>query len=132
MDVSQEAKERMQYREKNKKKLAFTIIGGAILLGGVACAVALPLMYCKPTPDEKVIEINATNVTNYLIDANTQIYIEQSSSGAFGHKLLDLKKLSDDNDNITHFVITENIDFGFLVNPDMDCHLSAKNNAIVN
>lgn len=32
----------------SKKKLSLIIVGSAVLLGGVACAIALPLTYCGP------------------------------------------------------------------------------------
>jgi hypothetical protein len=43
-----------------------------------------------------------------------------------------LKALSDENKDITNFVISGTIDFGFLIDPEMDCSLSGVNNATVN
>jgi hypothetical protein len=42
-------KNKMKTNSKlSKKKLSLIIVGSAVLLGGVACAIALPLTYCGP------------------------------------------------------------------------------------
>jgi hypothetical protein len=55
MNTSKEIRKRILYRG-NRKKLAFSVIGGTILLGGVACAIALPLTYCNPHSKEIIDE----------------------------------------------------------------------------
>jgi hypothetical protein len=72
------------------------------------------------------LEINNANVTSYLTPENTPIFIAGTTSHTIGNKLLKLKEFSAVNGNITHYIVTEDISFGFLVDPDMDCQISAK------
>ncbi|GHU51045.1 hypothetical protein FACS189459_6100 [Bacilli bacterium] len=39
--------------------------------------------------------------------------------------------MSDENEHIVNFVIDGDVDFGFLIDPDMDCHIFGINNATV-
>jgi flagellar basal body-associated protein FliL len=55
MSTSKESKRRIQHPGNKKKKLSLIIIGSVILLGGVACGVALPLTLCSKT-DEPIDE----------------------------------------------------------------------------
>jgi hypothetical protein len=45
---------------------------------------------------------------------------------------LDLGKLSQDNNDQTNFMVDGTIDFGFLVNPTMDCFIKGEKQAVVN
>jgi hypothetical protein len=118
-----------------KKLKLVTTLSIGLIGGGLLTSIPLIAANCScsptPTPDEKTIEINNTNVAGYLTDSNSQIYYDGSSSYIAGNQLLKLKEFSEVNDNITHFVITSDINFGFLVDPDMDCHISASNGAII-
>jgi hypothetical protein len=96
------------------------------LLGGLAvgatCGATFPLIKCSSP--EKSFEVNAASAAGYLIPQTTRIYVNTNGTYFFaGHQLLDLKALSVDNDNVTNFVITGDVAFGFLVAPDMNCHL---------
>jgi hypothetical protein len=108
-----------------------------VIGGGVATAIILSRL--KPQPAlEKSYDISESTILNYKVSAGTDIYYcndfsrGETNNITLDHDLLDLKALSDDNECVTKFVITQDIDFGFLVNPNMDCKLSAINNAIVN
>jgi hypothetical protein len=73
--------------------------------------------------------INNANITNYLIPANTAIYTTESEASVyrFGHSLINLKAMSDDNNGATEFIIIDDIHFGFLIDPNMDCCLKTNN-----
>lgn len=84
-----------------------------------------------PTSIETGIKITDQIDSRYIINSNVNIYYSYDSSWVFGHKLLDLKALSNDNDGKTFFTIVGEVDFGLLVNPDMDCHINGTDNANV-
>ncbi|GHU32947.1 hypothetical protein FACS1894166_07320 [Bacilli bacterium] len=76
--------------------------------------------------DQNTIDVNS----DYKVAAGNNVYYG-TSYYKFGHDLLNLKKLSDDNDEISNFVINGSIDFGFLVDPNMDCYISGINEGSV-
>jgi hypothetical protein len=72
MNTSKEAKKRIKYQgdNKKKKKIPLIIIGSVLLLGGVACAVVLPLTLCNkpvpPGPVEKAYTIKTDGSDEYF------------------------------------------------------------------
>jgi hypothetical protein len=71
--------------------------------------------------------INNSIAAKYKIERNSEIFINDSDTMSFNEVLIDLKKLSDDNGNGTNFVVEGTVDFGFLVDPNMDCHIAGSN-----
>jgi hypothetical protein len=79
MSINKETKKRFHYQHDNNKKkkhkLALIILGSVVLLGGVACAIALPLTFCSkptPTPPEPVEKLYTikTDGTDEYFDIN--------------------------------------------------------------
>lgn len=117
-------------RKRIKKNIVLWFLFGGIVAAGLTFGSLV--LFCSPKRDVYAIKINETNVKKYLKDANQDVWVSQTESKKIGHKLLDLKALSDENKDITNFVISGTIDFGFLIDPNMDCSLSGINNATVN
>jgi hypothetical protein len=70
--------------------------------------------------------------SDYIVHAGEEVKygVNDADKTKFGNDLLDLKKLSADNNNETFFTIVEDVYFGFLVDPDMNCHINGINNAL--
>jgi hypothetical protein len=75
------------------------------------------------TVTEPII-INEQIDATYKIAANTAIHINDSHDMKFGNVLIDLKSLSNANGGCTNFVVDGAVDFGLLVDPEMDCHIA--------
>lgn len=129
-----------------KKIKILGAISFAIIGGGALASIPLVISSCaawydggdKPAPPAPPVSvgIRITQSTidenpNYKVSAGTNVYYSSSQFVLFGHDLLNLKALSDDNGGETFFTVTENINFGFLVDPSMDCHLNGINGAVV-
>jgi hypothetical protein len=76
------------------------------------------------------VEITQMSANPYLTNPNSSVYYGPQAH-TIGDRLLKLKDFSEANGNITHYVVTENITFGFLVDPNMECYIGAINGATI-
>jgi hypothetical protein len=66
----------------------------------------------------------------YKITSYTTIYVNNNTRMHFNEDLIDLKALSDDHFGLTYFLISGDVDFGFLIDPEMDCHIAGNNSNV--
>jgi hypothetical protein len=116
-----------------------------VVVVGAAVAIPLLLIQCKSEtgdnpnnpiipdiPTEVGIEITNANISDAIV-AGQAIHYTENDTMTFGHKMLDLKVLSDaDPEHRTLFTIDGLVNFGLLIDPDMNCHINGINNASVN
>lgn len=81
----------------------------------------------KPNQPAVTITQNTINEkSDYKVTAESEIWYNNGDDDkiTLGHDLFNLKALSIDHSNTTNFIISGNVNFGFLVDFDMDCHLT--------
>jgi hypothetical protein len=124
------------------KAMSFALIGGGALVG-----IPLAIDSCakKTKPAEPVVEIGdeitEEKAEPFLVPptggtTKTTVYTNATNSIVLDHKLLDLKSFYEsETANPQHqslFTIMSNIDFGFLIDPDMtEVRINAINGAVI-
>jgi hypothetical protein len=85
-----------------------------------------------PTPIETGIKITGSmKNSTYIVHAGENVYVTDGVPKTFENDLLDLKALSDaDSEHRTLFTVAGHVNFGFLVDPDMDCHINGIDSAL--
>ncbi|MDR0545726.1 MAG: hypothetical protein LBG49_02275 [Mycoplasmataceae bacterium] len=115
-----------------KKKLLLKILLPISLLI-IALSIFLGCFYgCKP----KFITINNKTInqkkSKYKVESGKDIWLNSIGDHiTLGHNVLNLKALSMAHKNVTNFFVDGDINFGFLVDFDMDCHLTGSNNELM-
>ncbi|GHU51485.1 hypothetical protein FACS189459_7270 [Bacilli bacterium] len=114
----------------------FLIVPISCLIIGVG--VALPIYLTQNSSDNidpnSAILVSTKSISDKYLTTPSKTKIDVGSDDAIitiGNPLLKLKQLSLDHNGITNFVIKGSVDFGFLLDPNMDCHISGINNATV-
>ncbi|GMO14579.1 MAG: hypothetical protein Ta2E_05060 [Mycoplasmoidaceae bacterium] len=107
----------------------YILIPASCLLVGLGAILPIYLAQCN---NKNTILIN-NDMEEYLLGSNTSVFISSDETENFtvGNRLLNLKKLSEDSKGTTNFIIDGSVNFGFLIDPSMNCHISGKNNASV-
>lgn len=103
-----------------------------------ACLVVLVLIIflasyfgCKSRPTVYITQDTIEEKQEYKVAKDTTIYYGSGETLQFGHDLLNLKALSQDHKGITNFTFKGAVDFGFLVDFDMDCRLYGTKDALM-
>jgi hypothetical protein len=120
---------------QDKNKSWFTRLSIiAVIIGFIVGIVYIALSHTSSdTTNSTNIGVKITDdmeESDYVISAGENINYSATNDIEFGNDLLDLKKLSDDNNHATLFTVVGHVNFGFLVDPDMDCHINGIGNAL--
>jgi hypothetical protein len=128
-------------KTKNKFLKVFTAISYLARAGGIS-AIAFPLTSCgkkspvpPPPPSPTTLELNQATFDNneqYQVSGDASIYTSSTETISSHNDFFDLNKFSDDNNNITDFIIDGTINFGILVGFNEDVSLYGENGSLIN
>lgn len=128
---------RKKEQSKRKKKILLWILIPVSLVV-VATGVFVSYLYgCKRTHSPALSTPPITQGTieedygKYKVSAGRAIWLNDYLPLTFGHDLFNLKLWSINHNNTTEFIVDGTINFGFLVDFDMDCHLIGENNMLM-